>query len=480
MVDEANSARHELYSSLLNNEESHNMKYNRSPCTLILTAAELKVCNPKKPENPFVVLKTADIVGASFKGKDSSVNKLEIVCYPLKSGCCTSHKEGNIRKRFTIQIDFLDNSRMCENWLNVIRYISSGLELPAIMGAGVSNANVKIPAPPSRHFLVVVNPVGGKRQGKSIWRRHVEPMLKEAGIMVTLLMTERANHAKDELISLEADPSVTFQAVLCIGGDGIVFEVVNGLIAREGGEELLKRLPVVHIPGGTANGLCKSVMFSCNEACTPLNATFVAIRGKPQALDLSRVTTMDGHSHISFLSLAWGLVSDVDILSESMRYLGETRLYIAAVYFMALRRHYNGRLRMKLLSAEQAPVPECFNMRVAADGWTEIEGPFILMWSMQTSHSGATIYSGPGAKLADGVFTLAVVQDMSRFELIDLLLGIDSGAHFQHPKVKVFKCTEYTLQPLTEKGIFSLDGEVVPYGPIEAKVLPSAATVLSL
>ena len=72
------------------------------------------------------------------------------------------------------------------------------------------------------------------------------------------------------------------------------------------------------------------------------------------------MTTKDGKSHISFLSLAWGLVSDVDILSESMRYLGESRLYVAAVYFMIRRRYYNGRLRMKLVSSE--PVPTVSNL----------------------------------------------------------------------------------------------------------------------
>lgn len=73
------------------------------------------------------------------------------------------------------------------------------------------------------------------------------------------------------------------------------------------------------------------------------------------------MTTKDGKSHISFLSLAWGLVSDVDILSETMRYLGESRLYIAAVYFMIRRRYYDGRLRMRLVEGQ--PVPAVTNAR---------------------------------------------------------------------------------------------------------------------
>jgi diacylglycerol kinase family enzyme len=493
MTDEAQGSRQELYSGLLNKEVATQVKYGRAPCTVQLTATHLVIGNAKRPDHPFFKIDTNDIVGAANKGKDLSVNKLEIVYYPLQTGCCTSHKDGNVRVKRTVVLDFLDNARTCENWLNVIRYIVSGVALPALLdgklgaftdaeaggGAGGSEA-VKVPPPPSRHFLVVVNPVGGKGMGKKICQRYVEPMLKEAGILVTLLVTEYALHAKDAMLGIEGDPAATFQAVLCIGGDGIVFEVVNGLMSREGGEELLRRLPIVHIPGGTANGLAKSVLHACNEACTPMNAVFVAIRGRRQPLDLSRVSTQDGKTHTSFLSLAWGLVSDVDILSESMRYLGESRLYIAAVYFMLRRRYYTGRLRMKLVDACAANPPSCANMTVGEDGWTVIESPFLLVWSVQTSHSGATIHSGPGARLDDGVFTIGLVQEMSRFEMIELLLGIDSGAHYDHPKVKVFKCTEYTLEPLTEKGLFSLDGEVVHYGLLHAKVMPAAATVLCL
>jgi sphingosine kinase len=475
------ASRQELYSTLLNKEVVVSLKFRGSPCNIQLTTTQLIVGNPKRTEIPFLRINTCDIIGVLVKGDPAKKNILEVIYYPLAGGCCSSHKHGNLRTRKAVSLDFLDNARTCENWQNVIRYIISGTPLPSLMEEGRMGADVadlKVEAPPSRHFLVVVNPVGGKRQGKQIWHNHVEPMLKEAGVVVTLLITERANHARDAVLEMETDPSATFHAVLCVGGDGIVFEVVNGMISREGGAASLQRLPIVHVPGGTGNGLAKSILFTCNEACTPRNAVFVAIRGHRQALDLSRITTSDGKDHISFLFLAWGLVADVDILSETMRYLGETRLYIAAVYFMMRRRYYSGRLRMLLQPG--APVPECTNMRQAEDGFTVIESPFLMVWAMQTSHSGITIHSGPGARPDDGVFTVAVVQTMSRLEMTQLLLGIDEGHHFKHPKVKVFKCTDYSLEPLTEKGLFSLDGEVVPYGMTTAKVLPAAATVLTL
>ena len=480
MSNEGLSSRQELYSGLLNQSDIAKVKFRGYASAVKLSNNYLTIHTTKTPERVLLNINTSDLIGASLIGKSTDINILEIVYYPLDTGFCTSHVHGNVRMRKVIILDFLENSQTCENWLNVIRYIVSGLSLPEVLDGDLERGirvDFKVTPPASRHFLVVVNPVGGKRQGKQIWKRYVEPMLKEAGIMVTLLITDRANHARDAMLELEADPAVTFQACLCIGGDGIIFEVVNGIISREGGDVTLKGLPLVHIPGGTGNGLAKSVLFACSEACTPLNATFVAIRGHTHALDIARINTCDDKSHISFLSLAWGLVSDVDILSESMRYLGETRLYVAALYFMIRRRYYSGRLRMKLVDTS-TPVPSAANLVLGADGWAVIESPFLLVWSVQTSHM--SIHSGPGVRLDDGVFTVAIVQEMSRWEMLELLLSIDSGDHVNHPKVKLFKCTEYTLEPLTEQGIYSLDGEVVPYGLLQAKVLPSAATVLTL
>ena len=276
-----------------------------------------------------------------------------------------------------------------------------------------------------------------------------------------------------------------------------------------------------------------------------INATFVAIRGSPSALDLSFVQTKS-QSYYAFLilgkcfrsssssintrispltieykypqlslliiTLGWGLISDIDILSESLRFLGETRLYAAAVYFILRRRYYKGKLSMlvegtasssygststttvtKANASAGFSLPH-FDVPLSATGdieqggvgegancsWKTIEGDFLLVWVVQTSHASASMYSGPGATLDDGMFTIFVVEQMSRCEILQLLVGVDSGDHAIHPKVQTYKAKAYRLEPLTDQGIFSLDGEVVEYGPIQASILPGAARILKL
>jgi sphingosine kinase len=81
----------------------------------------------------------------------------------------------------------------------------------------------------------------------------------------------------------------------------------------------------------------------------------------------------------------------------------------------------------------------------------------------------------------DGLFTVYVVEDnMTRLGMLQLLLSMDTGGHINHPDVKTFKCSAYRLEPFTDKGLFTLDGENVEYGPIQAVMKPSAANVLTL
>ena len=60
------------------------------------------------------------------------------------------------------------------------------------------------------------------------------------------------------------------------------------------------------------------------------SAIFGIIRGNLMDLDICSVITPTEKLY-AFLSVTWGLVSDVDIESERYRFLGETRFLIGTV-----------------------------------------------------------------------------------------------------------------------------------------------------
>lgn len=61
-----------------------------------------------------------------------------------------------------------------------------------------------------------------------------------------------------------------------------------------------------------------------------LAAAYNVISGKHSPLDLIRVKC-DRKTYYSFLSIGWGLLSDIDIESESLRLLGGHRFSVWAI-----------------------------------------------------------------------------------------------------------------------------------------------------
>ena len=57
-----------------------------------------------------------------------------------------------------------------------------------------------------------------------------------------------------------------FDAIVTVSGDGLIFEVVNGFLHRSDWHSHFKdKITIGCIPGGTGNGLVKSLLSHSNE-----------------------------------------------------------------------------------------------------------------------------------------------------------------------------------------------------------------------
>ncbi len=95
---------------------------------------------------------------------------------------------------------------------------------------------------------------------------------------------------------------------------------------------------------------------------------------------------------------------------------------------------------------------------------------FIMVWVVQTSHASSSMHTGPGVLLNSGFFTVMVLRNCSRFALLKMMIAMDDGNHFKIPQLEVYKARAYRLEPLTDEGIYSLDGERIDYGVAEGEI----------
>jgi sphingosine kinase len=137
-----------------------------------------------------------------------------------------------------------------------------------------------------------------------------------------------------------------FLGVIVVSGDGLVYEVINGLMDRVDWDTAIK-MPLAQIPGGSANGLASSLCYLSGERFQNIGldeyATLMAFyicKSLPTRVDLIRIQLSDGRLVHSFLNIEWAMVADVDYESEKYRYLGSLRFLIGIIKKLISKANY--------------------------------------------------------------------------------------------------------------------------------------------
>lgn len=146
-----------------------------------------------------------------------------------------------------------------------------------------------------KRLLVLINPFGGQGKAKEIFEYHVRPIFQAAKCEVTvkskskkiirnvslhcfflLLDTQRQGHAIDIAKELDID---AYDAVVTVSGDGVVHEVINGFLARSDAKNVMKKITLGIIPGGTGNSLIISILGE-KRGFDPVYTALQVIKGK--------------------------------------------------------------------------------------------------------------------------------------------------------------------------------------------------------
>lgn len=236
--------------------------------------------------------------------------------------------------------DYEANLAISRVWQSAFLWLLRGV-VPQQGGDGTPPVIPK-ELPAQRHYLVIVNPKSGPGRSLEIFLHRVRPILAEADISHLLLVTERQNHARDFIKGLSLKQ---WSGILIISGDGLLYEVYNGLMERPDWE-LAVKIPIGIIPGGSGNGLARTISHVAGEpyVSDPILASTLGIaKGRVSPLDLMRVETPSGPLY-SFLTVGWGIMADIDIESEKLRAIGEIRFTLWAFWRVLNLRTYHGRI----------------------------------------------------------------------------------------------------------------------------------------
>ncbi|KAK8390649.1 hypothetical protein O3P69_010391 [Scylla paramamosain] len=289
------------------------------------------------------VVKVTDLVGCQCQQEQQQQGNsayFTLLAYPLTGG----RKRTRLALCFEVasKNTFKENLAVANAWRRAVYH--------AVRNHGTTKPQVDH----SKKILLFINPNSGSGRALQTYRKQVSTLLAEAEVSHEVLVTERASHATDVVRTLDL---TQYAGLVILSGDGLLYEVYNGLLARPDWNEAIQ-FPIGIIPGGSGNGLARSLAHWLREpyrANPVLVSTLNVVYGHLSPLDLVMTETAKGKRILSFLSIGFGLLSDIDIESERLRIIGESRFAVWAVARCANLRRYRATISFK--RAVGAPVP---------------------------------------------------------------------------------------------------------------------------
>ncbi|KAL2267849.1 hypothetical protein VTJ83DRAFT_5126 [Remersonia thermophila] len=353
---------------------------------------------------------------------------------------------------------------------------------------------------------VLVNPHAGPGGAEKIWEKQVRPIFEAARMPLTVVRTTYCGQA----VSLAQDLNVDdYDIAIPCSGDGLPHEVFNGLAKRPDARRALSKIAVCHIPCGSGNAM------SCNLYGThrPTLAALAIVKGVPTPLDLVSVTHGSERT-ISFLSQAMGLIAEIDLGTEHLRWMGAARFTYGFLIRTVQKKTYPCDIAVKVEMDHKEDVKRHYRERVTQAGAAptpgEAAGPeeepglpplkygtvqdklpegweLIPHEKLGSFYCGNMAYMAPDANFFsaalanDGLMDLITTEgDISPLKAIELQLGVESGTFFENPLVSYRKVSAYRVIPRNqESGYISIDGESIPFGPIQAEIHKGLGLTLS-
>jgi len=268
-------------------------------------------------------------------------------------------------------------------------------------------------------FTIIVNTIAGHGKALKVAAR-VEAWLKERGQEHTVVYTEYPGHAV-ELAKACGDRGD--ERLFCVGGDGTVFEVANGLA---GSGTCLGVLP-----GGTGNDFARCLGLPKD----PVAAMEALLSAPARAVNMCRLNER------VFLNVCGaGFDVEVVVACNRVKHLGQGMLpYLYGVLhtlFTYKSRHFT----------------------IELDGETR-QGPLLLVAVANGQYFGGGMHVAPMAKLDDDLLDVIMVQPMSRLRILRLLPKLIDGSY-----VKLTEWVEHkrcSTVRISSPGMrMQIDGEV--------------------
>ncbi|WAL58354.1 diacylglycerol/lipid kinase family protein [Thermocoleostomius sinensis] len=318
-----------------------------------------------------------------------------------------------------------------------------------------------------RRACLIVNPTSGTVGDDPV---NVEQLpsivsaLQSGGITTDVVLTESGTSPKT---LAQRALTQAYDLVIAAGGDGTVSEVAKGLLHTS--------MPLGILPIGTYNNIAHSL----NLPLEIMDACQVVIHGQIVSIDVG----VANNQHYFFEAAGVGLDAVLFPLGEEIKGGRWQRLW----QVVTLTLNYQPkRIRMRFdRSIAEAryvadltthPTKRRLWQRLAAKRY-ELQRLALLVVIANGPYYGSGFTVAPDAALNDGLLTISVFRNFSKWELLRHFWSINLGQHHYNPKIETYRVAEVRLSARAKLPVH-VDGQPIGELPVTMKAVKQALRVI--
>jgi diacylglycerol kinase (ATP) len=255
---------------------------------------------------------------------------------------------------------------------------------------------------------------------------------------VDVAPTRHAGHAVD--LVAEADLGA-FDGVIAAGGDGTLFEVLNGLYRKDPQE----RVPLGLVPVGTGNAFARDLGLMPGDWQKGID---IIARNQPRRVDVGLVQTRSETFH--FLNIiGMGFAVDAGMTAKKLKMLGNAAYTLGTLWEIIKLKNYP--------------------LLIEIDG-KNIRQNNVFVEISNSRYTGTSFLIAPDAQIDDGLLDVTLLSDLPRRRLLRLFPTIYSGRHVQYKEVSTFRAQQIRIHAPGGR-MLGPDGEFHGYTPADISCL---------
>jgi YegS/Rv2252/BmrU family lipid kinase len=298
-------------------------------------------------------------------------------------------------------------------------------------------------------LLIIFNPNAGSGRSQQ-YLLLIEAYCKAMGIEYQIKHSKHSGHAQS---MVEQSDLSQFVAVIAAGGDGTLFEVVNGLMHHSAE----KRIPMGVIPVGTGNAFARELGLLPTDWKAGID---LIIKQNIKSIDLGHAKMIDDAFYFINI-IGMGFVVDAGRSTLKIKKLGKSSYTLATLWeTIKLKKH-----PIKLTLTD-------FNDEVEI-----IDEDLVFVEVANSRYTGTSFLIAPEAVIDDGLLDVIILKKISRFKILRLFPSIYSGKHINYPEIETRRVKSISIATQHPMPLMP-DGEFLGETPVTIRCIPKALQIL--